>query len=211
MFGADKRKKEEARAAERTAALDRIARALRPEIADDVGDVGDAYTHLQMCRASLAREREILESGKTRQLEEKRFWTAMGMSSPLAIGLLFLEPFSGTIAMASTVVTGLTPTVIFKRMLDDAGYGEKPATQSIAPYADMFAALDTALTAKMDALEKDHPAALRQSPAYTNLLEKDPLLSMRLADAFDAAAERKKQSENSQRKKPAPRRDSWRP
>jgi len=89
------------------------------------------YLSLRAAEGELRSMRAAVLTQARKEADEKRFWTAFGLNTPLAVGLLFIEPVTGTIAAIGTVLMGYTPTVLVKRMLDDHKVGEAAAVKAV--------------------------------------------------------------------------------
>jgi hypothetical protein len=103
-----------------------LAKPLQPQNATDT------YFALVTVKEYLEDLRESIFARSRQKADSKRFWTAFGINTPLVAGLLLLEPVSGTIAVLATVVTGYTPTVLIKRMLDDHRVGDAAEAKAVS-------------------------------------------------------------------------------
>jgi hypothetical protein len=103
-----------------------LGTSLQPQNAADV------YLALISTEEDLQDLRAAIVAHTRQSADKKRFWTAFGVNTPVVAGLLLLEPVSGTLAILATVVTGYTPTVLIKRMLDDYKVGDAAAAQSVS-------------------------------------------------------------------------------
>ncbi|MDP2205074.1 MAG: hypothetical protein Q8K65_02085 [Alphaproteobacteria bacterium] len=103
-----------------------LTKPLQPQSA------ADTYFALICVKEDLEDLRANIFARTRQKADSKRFWTAFGMNTPLVAGLLLLEPVSGTVAVLTTVLTGYTPTVLIKRMLDDHRVGDAAAIKSVS-------------------------------------------------------------------------------
>jgi len=95
-------------------------------------NAADVYLALISAEEDLQDLRAEILAHTRESADKKRFWTAFGVNTPLVAGLLMIEPVSGTMAILATVVTGYTPTVLIKRMLDDHKVGDAAAVKSVS-------------------------------------------------------------------------------
>lgn len=164
MFGFGAKKKPASlMPADMRAALENVEESLRDLYRQE--DPVRKYLTLMSCRNKLAEVTgDILHRGK-KGLGAKHFWTGFGMSAPLAIGLLFLEPVSGTLNIVSAVLVGFYPSVVIKRILDDSAQGKKSMLASLSPQIETLAAVDERVVRHMRQVEQEHLSDLRRLPS----------------------------------------------
>jgi hypothetical protein len=159
------------------------------------------YLSLRAAEGDLRTMREAVLTQARKEADEKRFWTAFGLNTPLAVGLLFIEPVTGTIAAIGTVLMGYTPTVLVKRMLDDHKVGEAAAIKAVLMDVETMDAVIARLQKQCSRIEKVHAADVLAGAGDAGLFKRYP----ELKETFAAAAQTAAQPVPEQNKAPPPR------
>jgi|GEM_PF-2397467 len=164
-------------AARRQDLLARIDDALM-STAPSAKTAADDYLALKDLDKETAQLSADIFTAARRGADEKRFWTAFGINTPLVAGLLLLEPFTGTTALVVSVLTGYAPTVLIKRMLDDAGLGNKAALKSVELDLETLHIARMRLLDRRAEIEQKHAAAIADTPARHELFRLYPELRL---------------------------------
>lgn len=164
-------------AARRQDLLARIDDALM-STAPSAKTAADDYLALKDLDKETAQLSADIFTAARRGADEKRFWTAFGINTPLVAGLLLLEPFTGTTALVASVLTGYAPTVLIKRMLDDAGLGNKAALKSVELDLETLHIARMRLLDRRAEIEQKHAAAIADTPARHELFRLYPELRL---------------------------------
>lgn len=164
-------------AARRQDLLARIDDALM-STAPSAKTAADDYLALKDLDKETAQLSADIFTAARRGADEKRFWTAFGINTPLVAGLLLLEPFTGTTALVASVLTGYAPTVLIKRMLDDAGLGNKAALKSVELDLETLHIARMRLLDRRAEIEQKHAAAIADTHARHELFRLYPELRL---------------------------------
>lgn len=138
----------------------------------------DDYLALKDLDKDIAQLAADIYGVARRGADEKRFWTAFGINTPLVAGLLLLEPFTGTTALLASVLTGYAPTVLIKRMLDDARLGDKAALKSVAMDIETLHIARTRLNDRCREVAEKYAAVMADAPARHELFRQYPDLRL---------------------------------
>lgn len=167
-------------------------------------DAAQVYLSLHTAEGDLRAIRQAILTQARREADEKRFWMAFGINTPLAVGLLFVEPVTGTIAVIGTVLMGYTPTVLLKRMLDDHKVGEAAAVRSVMIDIETIDAVIVRLQKQRSHIETAHAADVLAGAENAALFKHYPELKQTFARALQAPD--KKANDASEQNGPPPRR-----
>ncbi|HRI77237.1 MAG: hypothetical protein H3C49_05950 [Alphaproteobacteria bacterium] len=166
--------------------LARIDDALAAEMP---GKKSAADTFLQLKRLETEAEylREDILSHARRGADEKRFWTAFGINTPLVAGLLLLEPITGTMAVLTTVLTGYAPTTLIKRILDDAKMGDAVAIKAVQMDIETVHIAQSRIQSRCSAIEAAHVETIADVSGHHALFKEYPDLRLHFMEkAFRA-------------------------
>lgn len=150
-------------------------------------DAAQVYLSLRAAEEDLRVVREAVLTQARREADEKRFWTAFGLNTPLAVGLLFIEPVTGTVAVIGTVLMGYTPTVLIKRMLDDHKVGEATAVKAVLMDVETMDVMIARLQKQCRRIETQHAAEVLAGAKDAGLFKRYPELKETFARALRVA------------------------
>ena len=165
----------------------------------DARDIAGHFLKLKEAEERVQNARAATLDHAFRSADNKRFWTAFGMNTPLVASLVLIEPITGTMALLTTVLMGYAPTTLLKRMLDDHKLGDKKAVKAVMMDIETLDIAAARVQERSAEVQSAHLDTLRRtSPQH-------PLLCMypSLVASFDAAAE--KRAEDTRRAGRAPR------
>lgn len=144
--------------------------------------VADDYLALKDLDKETAALAADIGAAARKTADEKRFWTAFGINTPLVAGILVVEPFTGTLALLASVVTGYTPTVVIKRILDDVKMGDAKELKSIALDLETLQIARGRLHERCRTIEQKQAPAIAAAPVQHELFRRYPELRARFLE-----------------------------
>lgn len=129
-------------------------------------NAADIYFDMIRTEEALRDLRSAMQAQAGKRADDKRLWAALGLNTPLAVGLLLVEPVTGTVVVLSTILSSYTPTLVFKRILDDCKLGEAAAARSIAMDVETVDIIIERLQKRRRDIEDKQAAALLAAPQH---------------------------------------------
>lgn len=134
----------------------------------------DTYLELKRLETEAEYLGEAILAHARKGADEKRFWTAFGINTPLVAGLLLLEPVTGSMALLTTVLTGYAPTTLIKRILDDAKMGDAAAIKTVQMDIETVHIAQTRIQSRCSAIEAAHVETIADMSGHHALFKEYP-------------------------------------
>lgn len=132
----------------------------------------------------------------------------MGINTPLVAGLLLLEPFTGSMALLTTVLTGYAPTTLIKRILDDAKMGDAVAIKAVQMDIETVHIAQTRIQSRCSAIEAAHVETIADVSGHHALFKEYPDMRLHFMEKAFRAQQAVLAANNPANDKAAPASDS---
>lgn len=187
--------------------LTRIDDALAAEMPEKKS-AADTYLELKRLETEAEYLGEAILAHARKGADEKRFWTALGINTPLVAGLLLLEPFTGSMALLTTVLTGYAPTTLIKRILDDAKMGDAVAIKAVQMDIETVHIAQTRIQSRCSAIEAAHVETIADVSGHHALFKEYPDMRLHFMEKAFRAQQAVLAANNPANDKAAPASDS---